>query len=122
MPTIVHFDLTADDTDRAKAFYGELFGWKFQKYPGPVDYYLIETTDLTGAPGVGGGLGKRDAPDQGVTNYVGVDSLDEYAARVEKLGGRVVQPKMEVPGFGWMVVCMDPDNNPLGLWQEMPPT
>jgi len=122
MPTIVHFDLTADDTDRAKAFYGELFGWKFQKYPGPVDYYLIETTDLTGAPGVGGGLGKRDAPGQGVTNYVGVDSLDEYAARVEKLGGRVVQPKMEVPGFGWMVVCMDPDNNPLGLWQEMPPT
>jgi predicted enzyme related to lactoylglutathione lyase len=119
VPTVVHFDLMADDTGRAKAFYEQLFNWKFQKYPGPVDYYLIETTDLEGKPSVGGGLGKRQAPGPGVTNYIGVTSVDEYAAKVEKLGGTIVQQKMEVPGFGWMIVCLDPEGNPLGLWQDM---
>lgn len=120
MPAIVHFDMMADDTDRAKTFYEKLFDWKFQKYPGPVDYYLVETADLEGKPGVGGGLGKRQQPGQGVTNYIGVESVDDSAAKVEQLGGKVIQPKMEVPGFGWMVVCLDPEGNPLGLWQDMP--
>ncbi len=70
MPTIVHFDISAEDTARAKKFYAELFGWKFEGYPGPVDFYLISTSNLDGTPGVGGGLGKRTEYSQiGARNY-----------------------------------------------------
>jgi predicted enzyme related to lactoylglutathione lyase len=118
MPTIVHFDLPADDPERAKQFYSELFGWKFEKYPGPVEYYLIETTALDGSEGVGGGMGKRGAPDQRIVNYIGVPSIEEYLKNVETLGGKVVMPKMSVPRFGYLAVCLDPEGNAFGLWEE----
>ena len=34
MPTIVHFEIPADDVERSKKFYGDLFGWKIEKWPG----------------------------------------------------------------------------------------
>ena len=66
MPTIVHFDLPADDPERAKKFYEKLFDWKFDKVPMQEPYYLIETADLEGNPGVRGGMGKRGLPGQQV--------------------------------------------------------
>lgn len=64
MATIVHFDISADDPERAKHFYEQMFDWKFQLMPGPMKYYLIETSDLNGGRGVGGGIAKSDAPGQ----------------------------------------------------------
>ena len=89
MPTIVHFDVAADDPDRAKKFYEGLFGWKMENPPRMTDYYLIETEDLNGERGVGGGLGKRGEPGQRITSYIGVNSVDEYTAEVEKLESAV---------------------------------
>ncbi|MFZ3168057.1 MAG: VOC family protein [Candidatus Methanoperedens sp.] len=86
MPTIVHFDLPADNPERAKKFYEKLFDWKFEKVPMPTPYYLIETADLEGNPGVRGGMGKRGLPGQQVSNYIGVPSVDDYMAKVKKLG------------------------------------
>lgn len=120
MPTIVHFDLPADDPDRAKKFYTRLFGWKFVAPPGFPDFYLIETTDLEGKPALGGGMGKRGSPDQRIMNYIGVPSLEEYCTKVEQSGGTVIIPKMTVPKFGFMAVCMDTEGNSFGLWQEDP--
>ena len=118
MPTIVHFDVAADDPDRAKKFYEGLFGWKMENPPGMTDYYLIETEDLNGERGVGGSLGKRGEPGQRITSYIGVSSVDEYTAEVEKLGGKVVQPKMTVPGWGYLAISFDTEDNMFGLWQE----
>ena len=118
MPTIVHFDISADDMERAKEFYGELFDWKIELLPGPVPYCLIQTTDLNGSEGVGGGMAKRDALGQGITNFIGVSSVDEYIARIEKLGGKVIEPKMAVPGWGYLAVCLDTENNTFGIWEE----
>ena len=118
MPTVVHFDISADDIERAKKFYGELFDWKIELFPGPVPYYLIQTTDLNGNEGVGGGLAKRDAPGQGITNFIGVSSVDEYIAKIEKLGGKVIEPKMAVPGWGYLAVCLDTENNTFGIWED----
>ena len=58
MPTIVHIDIPADNTERANDFYSKLFGWKTEKTPG-MDYYLVQTKGLDGADGPGGGIGKR---------------------------------------------------------------
>ena len=118
MPTIVHFDIATDDPERAKNFYEGLFGWKMESPPGFSDYYLIETRDLNGGIGVGGGLGKRGDPGQKITSYIGVSSVDEYTAKVAELGGKVLQPKMPVPGWGYLSMCLDTEGNMFGLWQE----
>ena len=62
MPTIVHFDIATDNPQRAKKFYESLFGWKMEGPPGMTDYYLIETEDLHGNKGVGGGLVREEIP------------------------------------------------------------
>ena len=118
MPTIVHFDIGSEDPERARRFYEAVFGWKMESPPGMNDYYLIETRDSDGNPGVGGGLGKRGDPGQRITSYIGVSSIDEYVAKVEQLGGKVVMPRMAVPGWGYLAICFDTEDNMFGLWQE----
>lgn len=118
MAAIVHFDVPVDDVDRAKAFYEKLFDWKIEKAPGETPYYFIESRNLNGEPGVAGGMGQRGKPGQQITNFIGVPSVDEYLKRVEQLGGRIVEPRMPVPGFGYLAVCQDTENNAFGLWQD----
>ena len=118
MPTIVHFDIASDNPARAKQFYEGVFDWKMTSPPGMTDYYLIETKDLNEENGVRGGLGQRGEPGQRITAYIGVNSIEEYVSRVEKLGGKIVQPKMSVPGFGHLAICMDTEDNMFGLWQD----
>ncbi len=120
MPTIVHFDLPADDLMRAKDFYSNLFGWKFFAPPGYGDFYLIETTDLAGNTGIGGGMGKRGTPDQRIMNYIGVSSIEAYAKKIEELGGTMVLPKTVVPKFGYLALCKDTEGNTFGVWQDDP--
>lgn len=120
MPTIVHFDVPADNLSRARKFYSELFGWKFIAPTGFPDYYLIETTGIDGKPAMGGGMGKRGSPDQRMMNYIGIPDIDEHASRVKQLGGLVIMPKMTVPGFGYLAICTDTEGNPFGLWQDEP--
>lgn len=118
MPTIVHFDIPADDPERAKSFYARLFGWKFEKPVETMEYYLVETEDLEGKSGVGGGLGKRGTADQRMVNYIGVSSMNEYLLKVEEFGGKVLMPKTAVPGWGYLALCMDTENNTFGLWED----
>lgn len=122
--TIVHFDIPADDVEKLRKFYGELFGWKIEKTPGTTEYWTIETVpvDEEGMPirpGVNGGMMKRQKPEQKPVNYIAVESVDEYSEKIEELGGKVVTPKQEVPGMGWWAFALDPDGNQFAIWQEM---
>ncbi len=119
MPAIVHFDVPADDTGRAKKFYSALFGWKFESYP-EMDYHLVSTTNLDGSPGVGGGIGRRMAPSQHIVNFIGVPSIDESMKHVKTLGGSVALGKMPIPKMGYMAVCIDTEGNTFGLFEENP--
>ncbi|MGB7955877.1 MAG: VOC family protein, partial [Candidatus Nitrosopolaris sp.] len=47
LPTIVHFEIPTDDSERAKKFYTDLFGWKIEKWPGTDDSQL---TSAAGQP------------------------------------------------------------------------
>jgi len=119
MPTIVHFDIATENLERGRKFWEDLFGWKLASPPGMENfYYLFETQNLDGKPGVPGGLGKRGEPSQRITIYFGVASVDEYMDKVKKVGGNVVSSKMPVPGFGWLVTCTDTEGNAFGLWQD----
>ncbi|MFX0141606.1 MAG: VOC family protein [Candidatus Hodarchaeota archaeon] len=117
MPTIVHFDISADNPDRAKKFYEKLFDWKIEAVSG-MKYYLIQTADSDGKQGVGGGIAKREKPEQKITNFIGVSSIDKYIDKVERLGGKVIEPKTPIPGWGFLAVCLDTENNTFGLWEE----
>lgn len=119
--TPVHFEIVADDPERLSRFYTDLFGWKFQKaqIPGIENYWLIETAPP--GQGVNGGMMRRMDPQQRGVNYIQVESVDEFARKVESLGGRIVMSRTEVPGEGWFVVALDPQENPFGLWEHKTP-
>ena len=115
-----HFEIPADDPDRAKAFYSGLFDWSFaDPIPGFDGYHLFTTP--VGQEGMGGAIGKRGemAPDQ-LRTYVHVDSVDTALQKATELGGSVVTPRSEVPGQGWYGVFRDPEGNELALWEALP--
>jgi len=124
--TIVHFEIYGDNPPKLSDFYNKLFDWKFEKAPGPMEYWMIKTapTDSQGrlkGPGVNGGMMKRPAPEaRGWLNYVAVDSIDETVREVQKLGGSVMRPKSPVPTMGWFAVLLDPEQNPFAIWQNDP--
>jgi uncharacterized protein len=122
MPAIVHFEIPADDVERSKKFYTDLFGWKIEKWPGSgsggdKEYWMITTTDEKGNKALGGGMMKRQMPQHQNTNFIDVESVDEYSSKVQQLGGKVVVPKMAVPGMGYMAYCLDTENNSFGIWE-----
>ena len=117
MATIVHFDVPVEDIKRAKTFYENLFDWKITPVPGPMDYYNIITTDDEGNNGIAGGMGHRGAPEQQITNYIGVSSIEKYMEKVKELGGKVTMPKTTIPGFGYLATFLDTEGNRLGLWE-----
>ena len=84
----VHFELPADQPERAIAFYEKVFGWSFNKWDGPMPYWMISTGDKA-QPGINGGMLPRQHPGQGVVNTVGVADLDATIATVEASGGKI---------------------------------
>ena len=79
MPRVIHFDIPADDTMRAQKFYQEVFGWKFDKWNGPMEYWMIKTGDEK-QPGINGGLSMRMGQ-SGTTNTIDVSSIDEFSEK-----------------------------------------
>ena len=114
--SIVWFEIAADNVERAKSFYGSLFGWKIERFPGQMEYWHIDTGGSDDRPD--GGLMGRKQPQQGITNYIGVPSVDEFAAKVQKLGGKICMPKTAVPQMGYFAICQDTENNVFGLWEK----
>jgi len=115
--TIAHFDIPAENIEKMKKFYSELFGWKIERVGGPIEYYLIETAPE--GKGVGGGMAKKEHPSQHPMNYILVESVDEYSKKVEKLGGKIIVPKQTLPGMGYLAVAIDPEGNTFGLWEDI---
>lgn len=114
--SIVWFEIPADRADRAKSFYSKLFGWKIKKFPGMSDYWHIDTGGGDDTPD--GGMMTRKSPQQPITNYVAVASVEAASAKVEKLGGKVCMPKTPVPGMGFFAVCLDTENNTFAIWER----
>jgi len=116
MPRPIHFEIHADDTQRAAQFYNTVFGWKIVKWDGPEEYWLITTGDDS-QPGINGGLMKRRHPDGRVYNSIEVPSVDDYAELVIANGGQIVLPKMPIPGIGYLAYCADTEGIIFGITQ-----
>ena len=117
--SIVHFEIPADDVKRAKKFYEKAFGWKITD-PWKMQYFVVETKDK-GKDGINGGLMQRKMPGQPFMNYIAVESIDASLKKVEKAGGTVAMPKMEIgEGMGWIAVFNDTEGNMMGFHQSPP--
>ena len=112
MSKIVHFEIPADDTGRAREFWGSLFGLQFQAYEGPVEYHMFQNDDQTG-----GGIYPRQQGEQGLVSYFGTDDIDAMTQRIKELGGKA-EAKQPVPGMGWYARAEDTEGNSFSLWQS----
>jgi predicted enzyme related to lactoylglutathione lyase len=122
--TIIHFEIPANDVEKLRKFYQDLFGWKIEKVPN-MEYFMVATVPMDKKgnllrSGVNGGLYKREMPQQQALNYINVESVEDYSKNVVALGGQVVVPKTEIPGMGWFAVALDPDGNVFGLFEMLP--
>lgn len=118
MPRVVHFELPANDPERAVKFYEQVFGWKIERCEGPLDYWLV-TTGPEDQPGIDGGIMRREDGDV-TRNTIDVVSVDEFAEMVVKAGGKLVMPKTAIPGIGYIAYCEDTEGNVFGIIEEDP--
>ena len=113
----VHFDISAENPQRALKFYQDAFGWTSQKWDGPMEYWMLMTGDDK-EPGINGGLSQRDAEDKtNVMNTIQVECVEAYSDKVKASGGQVVRDKMPIPGVGYMAFCQDTEGNDFGIIQ-----
>jgi len=119
-----HFEIPADNPERARKFYQSVFGWSLTHDP-KVDYTMVRTgpADAQGmpkAPGyIGGGIVKRGGSLLHPTVTVVVDEILEAEKSIEKQGGKVVQRKQPIGdgSMGFMAYFKDPEGNVIGLYQ-----
>lgn len=117
MSRVVHFEISAEKPEEVISFYKNTFNWRFEKWEGPMVYWIIMTGDEK-TPGIDGGLKKRDEMGTNTVNTIDVVSIDESIEKVRKNGGEIIVPKMAVPGVGWFACFKDPQGNVFGIMQS----
>ena len=115
MSKIVHFEIPADDPQRAAAFYHDALGWEISRF-GEQPYWLVRAGD-DAEPGANGALVSRVDLHQSPIVIAGVADIDDVLSRVQQCGGEVAQGKLPVPGMGWSAYIRDPEGNTIGLFQ-----
>lgn len=119
MNRFTHFELASDDVEKTAGFYRAVFGWKIEKWAGPVDYYLVDTGDAS-TPGINGGLMPAEGEFRGTINTIEVADIDASIAAVLANGGAVAMPKHPIPGVGYQAYFKDNSGIILGLHQNDP--
>lgn len=124
----MHFEIQADDVERAKAFYAAVFGWEYQDYgqfTGSPYWGIVTGPD--DQPGINGGLLQRPAatppPGQGTNAYVctmGIADYDATEAKILAAGGQVALPKLALTGMAWQGYYLDTEGNTFGIHQPDP--
>jgi len=121
MARVVHFEIHADNPERAATFYREVFDWQITKFGGPQDYWLV-TTGADSEPGINGAILQRQGPVNGdsVIAYVctiDVADIDATIAKATTQGATEALPKMTVQGIGWLAYFKDTEGNIFGMLQ-----
>lgn len=124
MGQLAHFAINATDLDKARAFYGNVFGWKFRAW-GPPGFYMIETDGAPSAmpaAGLRASLqGRREiVPGVAMKGFectMAVTDIQATAKAIVDHGGRIVMEICELAGIGHLLFFEDPDGNIAGAMQ-----
>ena len=125
MNRVVHFEIQAENLERAMKFYGDVFGWQFPKWMEEPPYWGVMTAEKDSKePGINGGLLQRPCPaptiGQGTNAFictVQVENFDEITKKIETAGGKVAMPKFALPGMAWQGYFLDTEGNTFGVHQ-----
>ena len=125
MRKVVHFEIPAEDVERAKGFYGSVFGWHLETMQMPGGEYtsamttaVDDQTQQPSEPGaINGGLMQRTEQTPSPVITIDVDAIDDTLQEVEAAGGTTVTPRTEIQGMGAFAYFKDPDGNVMGLWE-----
>jgi predicted enzyme related to lactoylglutathione lyase len=125
MRKVVHFEIPAEDLERAKSFYGSIFGWELTTMPMPGGEYTTVTTtpvdQATQLPsevgGINGGMMQRTPELRSPVITIDVDAIDDALQQIESNGGSTVTPRTEIAGMGAFAYFTDTEGNVLGLWE-----
>jgi len=122
MPRVNSFSIPADDPERAVKFYRDVFDWRLEEHHTPqagTKYWLVHT-ESGSEPGINGALSQREFPGQPIGISIEVPSVDDFAARVEQRGGKLLVRKATIPKVAWFSVCQDSEGNTFVLVQPDP--
>jgi uncharacterized protein len=126
MNPVVHFEIPADQQERAKTFYTSVFDWEMQDMPVENDVYTFAITSPLNEDNthkekgaINGGMFKRSSELQTPVITIRVPSIEEFSKKIENAGGNMVLPKGEVPGMGYYAYFKDTEGNIMGLWQDI---
>ncbi|MCB9578267.1 MAG: VOC family protein [Polyangiaceae bacterium] len=110
---VVWRELMTKDVDKAKGYYGELFGWTFQDMPMPEGTYTIAKLGET----MVGGMMQLPADDvpPNWMSYVSVEDVDAAAKTVKAEGGTMIVEPKDVPGMMRFAVLSDPSGAVIGM-------
>jgi predicted enzyme related to lactoylglutathione lyase len=122
MNRVVHFEIPADNLERAKRFYSDIFGWKLTQLGPEMGNYVLAHTGPTDEKGmtqdtafINGGLMKREPSVQAPVLVLAVDDADAAVERVKKAGGRLVGEILEIPTVGRYAYVQDTEGNVIGV-------
>ena len=108
MDKVVHFEITFDDQQRAKEFYGSVFDWD------------LDDNDMGKEPGaIYGGFTRRGSETPYPVITIGVDAIDDTLKKVEAGGGSTITPRTPIPNLGAFAYFKDSEGNVMGLWETM---
>jgi len=119
VPKVIHFEIPAEKPERAVKFYQKVFGWKFDKYPGPMNYWLVKAGEDKEV-GINGAITEKGDFVNATTNTISVASYEDTVKQIKNAGGTVLMPKTAVPGVGYMSYCKDTEGNVFGIMQTDP--
>ncbi len=118
MSRVIHFEISADNVDRAVAFYRKVFDWFIEKWDSPIEYWLV-TTGPDHLRGIDGAILKRVLPSGFSTiNTISVDSIEMMVKKVIDAGGAKFTEIETIPGIGQFCYCTDTEGNHFGLMQS----
>ena len=115
MPGVIHFEIPADDLERAISFYKDVFGWKIDVWS--QSYRPVFTNGREEDPGINGALLERNQAVQSACNTIDVPSVDDFIEKIERCGGKCLQQKQHIPKVGYLAYCEDTEGNRFGIMQ-----
>ena len=122
MNSVVHFELPAQDRERAKKFYSAVFGWQMMDFDPKNTMVSTTPTNEQGQPlnpgAINGGIYTPDKPTT-PSIVIDVPNLEAHLKLVEANGGKKVDDVIEIPGMGRYLRFSDPEGNLVGMWQTV---
>jgi predicted enzyme related to lactoylglutathione lyase len=122
--SVVHFEIPADNVERAQKFYSKVFGWNMMPMP-EMHYTMVGTTasneqGMPKEPGaINGGLAERGETLKHPTVTLSVEDIEAASKTIVQHGGTMIKKRTPIGdgSMGFTAYFKDPEGNVIGLYE-----